>query len=186
MVSFCIALCLLVVGFLVYGRVVERVFAPDNRTTPATALNDGVDYVPMKPWRIFMIQFLNIAGLGPIFGAVMGAKFGLASYFWIVLGCIFGGAVHDYMAGMLSMRNDGCNLPELHGKYLGAPFRQFSRIFTAFLLLLTAAAVSAGIFLLLRLLNRLHQTAAKAAECLILGFTLLNELSPGAASGEQQ
>ncbi|MBO4370469.1 MAG: carbon starvation protein A [Paludibacteraceae bacterium] len=144
MISFTVALCLLVAGYFLYGKLVERVFAPDNRTTPATSLNDGVDYVPMKPWRIFMIQFLNIAGLGPIFGAIMGAKFGLASYFWIVFGCIFGGAVHDYFSGMLSMRNEGCNLPELHGKFLGEPFRQFSRLFTALLLLLTAAVFVSG------------------------------------------
>ena len=107
MITFCIALVLLVLGYLFYGRVVERVFGIDeNRPTPAQTMADGVDYVPMKPWKLFLIQFLNIAGVGPICGAIMGAQFGTASYLWIVFGCIFGGAVHDYLSGMiLRVRN---------------------------------------------------------------------------------
>ena len=96
-------------GYLFYGRLVERVFGIDeNRPTPAQTMADGVDYVPMKPWKLFLIQFLNIAGVGPICGAIMGAQFGTASYLWIVFGCIFGGAVHDYMSGMISLRDNGC------------------------------------------------------------------------------
>ena len=119
MISFLIALVLLVAGYFIYGRLVERVFEPDDRPTPAVAKADGVDFLVLPGWKIFMIQFLNIAGTGPIFGAIMGAKFGPVCYLWIVLGCIFAGAVHDYLSGMLSMRHGGANLPELIGHYLG-------------------------------------------------------------------
>ena len=119
MISFIISLVALVLGYLVYGAVMERVMRPDDRETPAVRLADGVDYVALPTWKVFMIQFLNIAGTGPIFGAIMGMWFGPASYLWIVLGCIFAGAVHDFMSGMLSLRHDGANLPTLIGKYLG-------------------------------------------------------------------
>ena len=115
MVSFFIALVALLVGYLVYGKIVERIFGPTDRPTPAYAKQDGVDYIPLKGWRVFMIQFLNIAGTGPIFGAIMGAQFGPSSYLWIVFGCIFAGAVHDYLCGMLSVRHDGVGVPELVG-----------------------------------------------------------------------
>ena len=115
MITFIIALLVLVGGYFLYGSYVERVFGPDKiRKTPALTMADGVDFIPLPTWKIFMIQFLNIAGLGPIFGAIMGAKFGTASYLWIVLGSIFAGAVHDYLAGMLSLRHDGESLPENH------------------------------------------------------------------------
>ena len=107
MITFTICLLALIAGYFIYGRLVERVFGPDDRKTPALTHADGVDYIPLPTWKIFMIQFLNIAGLGPIFGAIMGAKFGTASYLWIVLGSIFAGATHDYFAGMLSLRNGG-------------------------------------------------------------------------------
>ncbi len=136
---------LLVVGYFVYGSVVERVFNPDtNRATPAQTMADGVDYIPLPRWRIFMIQFLNIAGLGPIFGAIMGAKFGVSSYLWIVLGSIFAGATHDYFAGMLSLRNGGESLPETIGRYLGLTTKQVMRVFTVVLLLLVGAVFVAG------------------------------------------
>ena len=107
MISFLISLLALVVGYFIYGKVIEKVFGIDSsRKTPAITRADGVDFIPMPAWKVYMIQFLNIAGTGPIFGAIMGAKFGPASYLWIVLGCIFAGAVHDYMTGMLSIRND--------------------------------------------------------------------------------
>lgn len=145
MITFSFALLLLVVGYFAYGAFIERLFAPDaSKTTPAILKTDGVDYVPMSGWRIFMIQFLNIAGLGPVFGAIMGAKFGMSSYLWIVLGTIFGGAVHDYLAGMISIRNDGCNLPEIHGKYLGNQMKQFSRFFAVLLMILVGAVFVAG------------------------------------------
>ena len=129
----------LVVGYLVYGRVVERIFAPDGRPTPAVSMADGVDYVVLPGWKIFMIQFLNIAGTGPIFGAIMGAKFGPSAYLWIVLGCIFAGAVHDYLSGMLSVRHGGAGLPELVGRYLGQRTKKVMLVFSVFLLLMVGA-----------------------------------------------
>ena len=119
MISFAICLVLLVVGYFTYGKFVEKVFAPDDRLTPAVANADGVDYIVMPNWKVFLIQFLNIAGTGPIFGAIMGAKFGPSSYLWIVLGCIFAGAMHDFFIGMLSRRNNGAGLSAIVGKYLG-------------------------------------------------------------------
>ena len=106
MVSFTLCLLALLAGYFIYGRFVERIFGPDNRKTPALLKNDGVDFLPLPTWKIFMIQFLNIAGLGPIFGAIMGAKFGSASFLWIVLGSIFAGATHDYLAGMRKSARD--------------------------------------------------------------------------------
>ncbi len=137
MITFFIALAVLVLGYFLYGRLVERVFGADpKRATPATTMADGVDYVPMKPWRIFLIQFLNIAGVGPICGAIMGAQFGTASFLWIVFGSIFAGAVHDYIGGMISLRDKGCSLPEIHGTYLGNGTKQFMRGFTVLLMIL--------------------------------------------------
>ena len=115
MISFIIALLALVAGYFFYGKLVEKVFGPDDRPTPAVSKADGVDYIVLPGWKVFMIQFLNIAGTGPIFGAIMGAWYGPMAYLWIVLGCIFAGAVHDYMSGMLSMRHGGAGLPELVG-----------------------------------------------------------------------
>ena len=144
MITFTLCLLALVVGYFTYGRVVERVFGPDDRKTPALTRTDGVDYIPMPTWKIFMIQFLNIAGLGPIFGAIMGAKFGAASYLWIVLGSIFAGAVHDYLSGMLSMRHEGESLPELIGRYLGVTTKQVMRVFSVVLMVLVGAVFVAG------------------------------------------
>ena len=127
MITFTLCLLVLIAGYFIYGRFIERVFGPDDRKTPALTKADGVDYIPLPTWKIFMIQFLNIAGLGPIFGAIMGAKFGTASYLWIVLGSIFAGAVHDYLAGMLSLRHDGESLPEIIGRYLGLTTKQVMR-----------------------------------------------------------
>ena len=140
MVSFFLSVLALIVGYLFYGKLVERVFAPDpTRPTPAVSRTDGIDYIPLPSWKVFMIQFLNIAGTGPIFGAIMGAKFGPASYLWIVLGCIFGGAVHDYFSGMLSLRNEGAGLPELIGKYLGKGAKTVMLCFSVLLLVLVGA-----------------------------------------------
>ena len=140
MISFVIAIVLLGLGYWLYSKVIERVIGVDpKRTTPAVAHPDGVDYVPMKPWRIFLIQFLNIAGVGPICGAIMGAQFGTASFLWIVFGCIFAGAVHDFIAGFISIREDGASLPEIHGKYLGNGMKQFMRGFTVLLMILVGA-----------------------------------------------
>ena len=144
MLTFTLCLLTLIAGYFVYGRFVERIFAPDDRKTPALTRADGVDYMPLPTWKIFMIQFLNIAGLGPIFGAIMGAKFGTASYLWIVLGTIFAGAVHDFMAGMLSLRHDGESLPEIIGRYLGITTKQVMRGFTVILMILVGAVFVAG------------------------------------------
>ena len=137
MVSLIISLAVLLVGFLVYSRLTEKVFAPDDRQTPAVAINDGVDCVPMKPWRAFLVQLLNIAGTGPIFGAIMGACFGPVVFLWIVFGSILGGAVHDYMSGMISCRHGGSSIAELSGLYLGNAARWIMRIFSVVLLVLT-------------------------------------------------
>ena len=145
MITFTCCLIALIVGYFTYGKFVERVFGVDpSRVTPAFTKQDGVDYIPLPTWKIFMIQFLNIAGLGPIFGAIMGAKFGVASFLWIVLGSIFAGATHDFLSGMLSLRHDGESLPELIGRYLGNNFKQFMRGFTVILMILVGAVFVAG------------------------------------------
>lgn len=136
MITFTLCLVALVLGYLFYGRFVEHVFGPDDRPTPATLRADGIDYVAMPYWKIFMIQFLNIAGTGPIFGAIMGAKFGPAAYLWIIFGCVFAGAVHDYLSGMLSMRSDGRDLPSLVQKYLGNATSKVLLLFTVVLLVM--------------------------------------------------
>ena len=136
MITFIISFFALVIGYIVYGRFVEKVFCPDDRPTPAVSMADGVDYIVLPSWKVFMIQFLNIAGTGPIFGAIMGAKFGPVAYLWIVLGCIFAGATHDYLSGMLSIRNGGASLPELVGKYLGKTTRAIMLVFTVMLLIM--------------------------------------------------
>ncbi len=145
MLTFIISLVVLVAGYFIYGRFVEKCFGIDESAlTPATKLNDGIDYIPMPAWRIFMIQFLNIAGLGPIFGAILGALYGPAAFLWIVLGCIFAGAVHDYFSGMLSVRHDGISIPEIVGHYLGNGFKQFMRAFSVILLLLVGVVFIIG------------------------------------------
>ena len=136
MITFTISLIALLLGYLLYGRYVERVFSPDDRPTPVVLHADGLDYVPMPYWKVFMIQFLNIAGTGPIFGAIMGAKFGPSAYLWIIFGCIFAGAVHDYLSGMLSIRHDGIDLPSLVRKYLGAATARVLLVFTIVLLVM--------------------------------------------------
>ena len=136
MISFVLSLVALVVGYWLYGRFVEKVFGPDGRPTPAVSMADGVDYIVLPNWKIFMIQFLNIAGTGPIFGAIMGMWFGTSAYLWIVLGCIFAGAVHDYFSGMLSVRHGGAGLPELVGRYLGMTAKQIMLVFSILLLVM--------------------------------------------------
>lgn len=136
MITFIVSLLALVLGYFIYGRYIDRLFGPDDRQTPAVSDADGVDFMVLPTWKVFMIQFLNIAGTGPIFGAIMGAKFGPSSYLWIVLGCIFAGATHDYLSGMLSLRNRGVVLPELIGKYLGNDVKKIMLVFTCFLLIL--------------------------------------------------
>ena len=142
MITFCVALLLLIAGYFIYGRVVEKVFVVEPaRKTPAYTSTDGIDYVPMPTWKVFLIQFLNIAGLGPIFGAIMGILYGPSAYLWIVFGTIFGGAVHDYLSGMLSVRRNGASLPELVGDELGTSIKQVMRVFSLLLLMILVGAV---------------------------------------------
>jgi len=131
---------MLVLGYVFYGRFVNSVFAPDGaRRTPSVALADGVDYIAMPTWKVFLIQFLNIAGTGPIFGAILGILFGPAAYLWIVFGCIFAGAVHDYFTGMISLRTNGSSIPEIVGDNLGGGARLLMRILSLILLILVGA-----------------------------------------------
>lgn len=136
MISLLVAFAVLVIGYVVYGRITEKIFAADGRETPAVAFNDGVDCVPMKTWKAFLVQLLNIAGTGPIFGALMGAVFGPVVFLWIVFGSILGGAVHDYMSGMISSRHGGASIAELSGTYLGKVAKWVMRIFSVVLLVL--------------------------------------------------
>ncbi|MCY6371288.1 carbon starvation protein A [Clostridium ganghwense] len=145
MVSFLLSIVALIIGYFVYGKIVEKVFgADDSIETPAVRLEDGVDFVPLPEWKIFLIQFLNIAGLGPIFGAIAGAMWGPVAFLWIVFGCIFAGAVHDYFSGMLSVRHNGASIAEVVGQYLGNGFKQFMRVFSVVLLILVGVVFVKG------------------------------------------
>lgn len=145
MISFTLSIVALIAGYFIYGKFIERIFgAEPSRITPAIAHPDGVDYVVLPWWKAFLIQFLNIAGLGPIFGAIMGIMYGQAAFLWIVLGSIFGGAVHDYLSGMMSLRQNGASQPELVGKELGSGIKQFVRIFSLGLMVLVGAVFISG------------------------------------------
>ena len=145
MITFIISIMALLLGYAFYSKYLERVMEVDpERPTPANTLSDGVDYVPMPRWRVFLIQFLNIAGLGPIFGAIAGAMWGPVAFLWIVLGTIFGGAVHDYFSGMLSVRHDGKSITEIIGIYLGRYAKQVMRIFAVVLLILVGVVFISG------------------------------------------
>lgn len=140
MTSFLIALAVLIGGYFIYGLFVEKIFGIDpNRKTPAYTMRDNVDYIPMPTWKVFLIQFLNIAGLGPIFGAIMGVMFGPAAFIWIVLGTIFAGAVHDFISGAISIRARGMSLPEIVGNELGVSIKQVMRVFSLILMILVGA-----------------------------------------------
>ena len=140
MISFLISIVALVLGYIFYGAFVEKVFGPNpNLVTPAVSKADQVDFIPMPAWKVYMIQFLNIAGTGPIFGAIMGAKFGPSAYLWIVFGCIFAGAVHDYLSGMLSVRHGGAGYPILVGRYLGEGTKKVMLVFSVLLLMMVGA-----------------------------------------------
>lgn len=140
MYTFILSIILLILGFFLYGRYVEKIVGVDeNRTTPAYTSYDGIDFIPMPSWKVFLIQFLNIAGTGPIFGAILGILYGPAAYLWIVFGCIFGGAMHDYMAGMISLRKNGSSLPEIIGDELGKGARILMRALSLLLMILVGA-----------------------------------------------
>jgi len=155
MISFILSIAILILGYIFYGALAEKIFIADpNSVTPAIKNGDGVDYVPMKPWRAFLIQFLNIAGLGPIFGAIMGIFFGPSSFLWIVLGTIFAGGVHDYFSGMISLRIGGKSLPDVVGHGLGEGSKAIMRVVSiALLVLLTTSFISGAATLLQNLLH---------------------------------
>lgn len=140
MITFLICLALLVTAYFTYGRYLEKIAeADDSNTTPAMRMADGIDYMPMPRWRVFLIQLLNIAGTGPIFGAILGACFGPVAFIWITLGGIFFGAMHDFLSGMLIIRHDGRSLPEVVGEYLGTGTRAVVRVFTVALMILVGS-----------------------------------------------
>jgi carbon starvation protein CstA len=145
MVFFLSCVGLLILGYFTYGVLVEKIFGINpQRPTPCVTMEDGVDYISMPTWKVFFIQLLDIAGLGPIFGPILGALYGPAALLWIVIGCIFGGAVHDYFSGMLSVRNEGKSIPEVVGDIMGMPARQTLRIFSVILLLLVGVVFILG------------------------------------------
>ncbi|MDE6500168.1 MAG: carbon starvation protein A, partial [Rikenella sp.] len=140
MITFLICLGLLVASYFTYARYLERQFGADPAAAvPAETRRDGVDYLPLPAWRTFLIQLLNIAGLGPIFGALAGAVYGPVAFLWITFGSIFIGALQDYASGMISLKEGGASFPEIVGKYLGMTVRQVMRLFTVFLMILVGA-----------------------------------------------
>ena len=182
MISFLLSVLALFAGYMVYGRFVERVFGPDDRPTPAVSRADGVDFIVLPGGKIFMIQFLNIAGTGPIFGAIMGMMFGPAAYLWIVLGCVFAGAMHDYLSGMLSLRHGGAGLPELVGKYLGGGTRRVMLVFSVLLLVMVGAVFVYSPALIMGGLTASWTGAAASSSmlwvCVIFAYYVVATLMP--------
>jgi carbon starvation protein CstA len=145
MISFVLSIITLIAAYFIYGKFIEKIFGVQKeRETPALRLTDDIDYMPLPTWRIFLIQFLNIAGLGPIFGAIAGAMFGPAAFLWIVLGSIFAGGVHDYFSGMLSVRHNGLSFSEVVGFYLGTNVKYIMRVFTVILLIFVGTVFLMG------------------------------------------
>ena len=144
MVSFLICLALLIGGYFTYGKVVENTFAPDDRETPAVKNNDGVDYVVLPQWKLFLVQLLNIAGLGPIFGALQGALWGPIVFLWITFGTLLAGGVHDFFSGMMSERNNGESISEIAGIYLGGVMKNVMRVFSVVLLVMVGTVFAVG------------------------------------------
>ena len=144
MLSFIICAAIILCGYLFYGKIVDSAFAPDDRETPAVAINDGIDFVVMPQWKLFLVQLLNIAGLGPIFGAITGAIWGPVVMLWITFGTVFAGAVHDYFAGMLSERNNGASISEVTGIYLGETMKTIMRVFSVILLIMVGTVFAVG------------------------------------------
>ncbi|WP_153730524.1 carbon starvation CstA family protein [Sporosarcina obsidiansis] len=176
MLTFLSSIVLLIVGYLVYSKVVERVFViDDSRKTPAYTQGDGMDYVPMSWWKGWLIQLLNIAGLGPIFGAIAGALYGPVAFIWIVFGSIFAGAVHDYFSGMLSLKHGGAQFPKIVGEYLGDIARRFINIISIVLMILVAAAFTAGPAQLISSITPLTFTVSLI---LIFGYFVLAAILP--------
>ena len=176
MITFILCIAALVAAYFIYGAFIEKKFGADpNRETPAISKQDGVDFVPLKPGKIFLIQFLNIAGLGPIFGAIAGALWGPIAFLWIVFGCIFAGAVHDYFSGMMSIRHGGDSIPEIVGKYLGAGIKHFMRVFAVVLLILVGVVFIKGPATILNGLTGLNTTMLTVA---IVIYYLLATMVP--------
>ncbi len=176
MITFILCIMALVAAYFIYGAFIEKKFGADpNRETPAISKQDGVDFVPLKPGKIFLIQFLNIAGLGPIFGAIAGALWGPIAFLWIVFGCIFAGAVHDYFSGMMSIRHGGDSIPEIVGKYLGAGIKHFMRVFAVVLLILVGVVFIKGPATILNGLTGLNTTMLTVA---IVIYYLLATMVP--------
>lgn len=158
MVTFFVSLLLLIVGYFTYGKFVEKMFGPTDEPTPAFASEDGIDYVPMSTKKVFLIQLLNIAGLGPIFGALAGAQWGPVVFLWIVFGTIFAGAVHDFLTGMISIRHNGASVSELTGIYLGNTMKNVMRVFSVILLVLVGTVFATGPAKLLSMLTNMNAT----------------------------
>ena len=174
MLSFLICLALLVASYFTYGRIVDNTFAPDDRETPAVAINDGVDYVVLPAWKLFLVQLLNIAGLGPIFGAMQGALWGPIVFLWITFGTIFAGAVHDYFSGMLSERNNGASISEVIGIYLGPVMKTIMRVFAVVLLIMVGTVFAVGpAGLIVKLLTEKGVSGPFAQTTVWLGIILI-------------
>ncbi|MDO4211500.1 MAG: carbon starvation CstA family protein [Bacteroidales bacterium] len=180
MYSFVISLIALIAGYLIYGGIIDRMFGPEpERKTPCYTMADGVDYQPMATWKVYLVQFLNIAGTGPIFGAIMGILFGPAAYLWIVFGCIFAGAVHDYLCGMISIRKGGASLPEIIGDELGNGMRIVMRVFSLVLLVLVGTVfVTTPAGLLANLTESWSWTSVGVWTALIFIYYILATLLP--------
>lgn len=176
MLLFFASVAALIVGYLIYGKIVEKAFGADpGRPTPAVTMADGVDFVAMKPWKIYLIQLLNIAGLGPIFGPILGALYGPSALLWIVLGSLFAGAVHDYFSGMLSIRNGGASIPDVIGRELGAGVKQFMRAFSILVLLLVGVVFVLGPA---KLLTQMSGMATPYWVAIIFGYYFLATILP--------
>ena len=173
MISFIVCLCLIVLGYLTYSKVVDNTFAPDDRETPAVAINDGVDFVVLPQWKLFLVQLLNIAGLGPIFGAMQGALWGPIVFLWITFGTVFAGGVHDYFSGMLSERNRGASISEVTGTYLGGTMKNVMRVFSVILLIMVGTVFAVGpAGLIVKLLSEKGVTGPFATTTVWLGIIL--------------
>ncbi len=176
MVTFFASLIVLFAGYAVYSKVVEKAFGVnDARETPAYTVNDGMDYVPMSWWKGWLIQLLNIAGLGPVFGAVAGALYGPVAFIWIVFGSIFAGGVHDYFSGMLSLKHGGAQFPTIVGKYLGSFAKKAITIISVVLMILVAAAFTAGPA---QLIAQITPLSFMAALILVFGYFILAAVLP--------